>query len=177
MQRVVTASTFQGWLKDEEKLRQATAFFDESEGLQRKRLKQAKDLQLDKAVIAWFTQERSDGTPISGEIIKAQAQKLKKELEQQQGIGNSVADFQASNGWLSRFKKRHGICKDVGSGESRSADEYQNKLKALIEEGGYCPEQIYNCDETELCYQMVPDQTLARKSDESTRAELKDSRW
>ena len=37
-----------------------------SEGLQRKLLKAAHDEQLDKAMYAWFIQQRTSGTPISG---------------------------------------------------------------------------------------------------------------
>ena len=37
-----------------------------SEGLKRKSLKVAHDEQLDKALYAWFIQQRTYGTPISG---------------------------------------------------------------------------------------------------------------
>ena len=37
-----------------------------SEGLKRKLLKVAHDEQLDKAMYAWFIQQRTSGTPISG---------------------------------------------------------------------------------------------------------------
>ena len=37
-----------------------------SEGLKRKSLKVAHDEQLDKALCAWFIQQRTSGTPISG---------------------------------------------------------------------------------------------------------------
>ena len=41
-------------------------FLETSEGLKRKSLKVAQDEQLDKALYAWFTQQRTSGTPISG---------------------------------------------------------------------------------------------------------------
>ena len=103
--------------------------------------------------------------------MRIQAQKLKHQLDKQQGLDEDK-DFKASKGWLSRFKKLYGIKMITVSGEGRSSDakaaeEYPAKLKAMIEEGGYCPEQIYNCDETGLCYKMVPNQTLAIKSVEN----------
>ncbi|KAH1176799.1 hypothetical protein KIL84_010501 [Mauremys mutica] len=52
----------------------------ENEGLERKRLKTAQDNQLDRAVFTRFTQECSEGTLISGDIMRKQAEKLKKDL-------------------------------------------------------------------------------------------------
>ena len=76
----VPESTLRGWLKDEDKLREFSTSLDGSEGLKRKRVKTAKDPELDKAVFTWFVQERQTGTPISGPILSAQAQKFSKEL-------------------------------------------------------------------------------------------------
>ena len=41
-------------------------FLETSEGLKRKSLKVVHDEQLDKALYAWFIQQRTSGTPISG---------------------------------------------------------------------------------------------------------------
>ena len=54
-------------------------------------------------------------------------------------------------------------------GEKRSADEngaagYPSKLLDVIEGHGLCDEQIYNADETGLYHRMLPDRTLAMKS-------------
>ena len=76
----VPESTLRGWLKDEEKLREFSTSLDGSEGLKRKRVKTAKDPELDKAVFTWFVQETQTGTPISGPILSAQTQKFSKEL-------------------------------------------------------------------------------------------------
>ncbi|CAM5085439.1 unnamed protein product [Natator depressus] len=169
----VGESTLRGWIKEEEKLRSMLVELDESEGLERKLLKTAQDNQLDRAVFTWFTQERSDGTPISSDIIRKQAEKLKKDLDFKRSGEDTSApqgnEFKASSGWLNHFLKRHGIQQVTISGETRSADikacdEYPLKLQEITIEGGYAPEQIYNADETDLCYCMLLDRTLASRT-------------
>ncbi|CAM5131851.1 unnamed protein product [Natator depressus] len=171
----VGESTLRGWIKGEEKLRSMLVELDESEGLERKCLKTAQDNQLGRAVFTWFTQEYSDSTPISSDIIRKQAEKLKKDLDFRRSDEDTSAHqgnkFKASSGWLNRFKKCHGIRQVTISGETCSADikacdEYSLKLQEIIIEGGYALEQIYNADETSLCYRMLPDRTLASRTEE-----------
>lgn len=66
----IADSTLRGWLKDEEKLREACSAMDDC-GQKRKRARTAQDPQLEKAVFTWFNQARSEGVPISGPIIQA----------------------------------------------------------------------------------------------------------
>lgn len=158
-------STVRGWRKDEEKLRALVQGYEEDEGLKRKRARLANDQQLDSAVHQWFVQARAEGVPISGAVVQVQANKFNKQLNGEE------TDFKASIGWLDRFKKRHGISQVSVAGEIRSADaeaaeSYPEKLKQIITDGEYSPEQIYNADETGLCYKMLPGKTLAVKSDE-----------
>ncbi|CAM2098785.1 unnamed protein product [Caretta caretta] len=155
---------------------------DESEGLERKLLKTAQDNQLDRAVFTWFTQEHSDGTPISSET-KEQAEKLKKDLYFKRSGEDTSAhqgnEFKASSRWLNHFLKRHGIQQVTISGETRytdikACDEYPLKLQEITIEGGYAPEQIYNADETDLCYRMLLDRTLASRTKEQKAKGFKD---
>ena len=138
---------------------------EEDAGLKRKRARLAKDQQLDSALHQWFVQARAEGVPISGAIVQAQAEKFDRNLN------GEDSSFKASTGWLDRFKKRHSINQVSVSGEIRSADSeaaqtYPDQLQEIIDEGGYSPEQIYNADETGLCYRMLPGKTLAVKNDE-----------
>ena len=159
-----TESTVRGWKKDEEKLRSMVQDLEEDTGLKRKRARLAQDTQLDAAVHQWFVQARAEGSPISGPLIQGQATKFNEALN------GKETSFVASTGWLHRFKDRHGISQVSIAGEVRSADteaaqSYPEKLREIIEEGGYTQEQIYNCDETGLCYKMLPNKTLAMKND------------
>ncbi|CAM5081062.1 unnamed protein product [Natator depressus] len=85
-------------------------------------------------------------------------------------INGNESKFKASNGWLDRFKKRHIISQVLVSGEIHSADKeaadsYPVELKMLLEESCYTADQVYNCDETGLCFKMLPDRTLATRTD------------
>ena len=140
------------WIKNEEKKIQATSLFDKSESIERKLFKQAENALQNKAIMTWFAQERVNGTLKSEAIIRNQAQQLKQRPDLQKGINNLEKKFKTSEGLLSRFKKRYDIRKVV-SEESRSTDsqaakDYPKKLRALIEEGDYSPELIYNCGKT-----------------------------
>lgn len=159
----VAESTLRGWLKDEAKLREFVDTVEESEGLARKRARTATDQNHDKALYNWFVQERAEGKPISGEIVRAQATKI-----------STSETFLASNGWLSKWKRRHGISSVKTSGEIRSADHesadaFQIEFQQYVEEQGYHKEQIYNADETALFFKMLPDRTLATKDDPHKR--------
>ena len=159
----IPESTLRGWLKDEEKLRAAISEMDDPDQ-QRKRFRGAKDKDLDKAVITWFTQARSEGMPLSGTNIQDQAAKFHKMLHP------NDETFNASRGWLRNFKDRHAIRQASIHGEQRSADEeaansFPDQLRTILIDGGYGPEQVYNCDETALYFKLLPDKTLAQKSD------------
>ena len=62
---------------------------------QGKRFRGAKDKDLDKAVITWFTQARSEGMPLSRTNIQDQAAKFHKMLHPDDETFNN-----ASRGWL-----------------------------------------------------------------------------
>uniref|UniRef100_H3B5D1 HTH CENPB-type domain-containing protein n=1 Tax=Latimeria chalumnae TaxID=7897 RepID=H3B5D1_LATCH len=160
----VPESTLRGWLKEEYNLRAFVMTVSETEGLSRKRACTASDAPLDTAVYNWFVQERAVGTPISGPIVKAQAEKFCQEFD---GDNN----FAASQGWLDHFKRCHGISQVKISGEIRSANSeaasiFPDKLKADLEEESFTEEQVYNADESGLYFKMLPDTTLAAKNDE-----------
>ena len=59
--------------KNKDKILKFTGSIETSEGLKRKSLKLADDEQLDKALYAWFIQQRSTGTPISGPLLQEKA--------------------------------------------------------------------------------------------------------
>ena len=81
--------------------------------------------------------------------------------------GEAVAPFKVSKGWLYRFCNRHGLRQLSFQGEKLSSDaaapEPFKELVKLMEDESLTLEQLYNCDETGLCYQMLPDKTLAAK--------------
>ena len=112
----VHEATLRGWIRDESKLRNFVHNVEESEWLSRKRARKAHDSALDSAVYNWFVQERVDGTPISGEVVRVQAEKLHK------AIHGSHKETAVSRGWLQRWQKRHGVTQVKICGEVKSAD-------------------------------------------------------
>lgn len=71
-----------------------------------------------------MSQVRAEDTPISGPIIAAKAKQFFEKL----GI---VGTFDASQGWLTRFKQRHGI-REIGlhgdkvSCDNQAAEDFDN---------------------------------------------------
>ena len=68
----------------------------------RKSMKPPKSTQLEDAVYLWFMQRRGKGAPVSGPLVCEKALILN-------GMLGGTPDFKATQGWLNRFKSRHGI--------------------------------------------------------------------
>lgn len=80
--------------------------------------------------------------------------------------------FRASNGWLSRFKKRNEVSFKKVCGESASVDdtvcdERKEDLKDLTE--GYHEDNVYNMDEIGLFFKCLSDKTFTFKGDPCSR--------
>ena len=120
---------------------------------------------LDSALFTWFQQKCSEGVPISGNMISKQAQIFHKKL-------NYPGSFVASNGWLQRFKARHGIreLKIQGkklSGDTDAVECFKKEFEQIVERHQLTPSQIYNADETGLNWKCLPTKTLAAASERS----------
>lgn len=73
-------------------------------------------------------------------------------------------DLHLSNGWLDKFKRRHGISQHVLHGEAESVNRadlalVQSDLQDLIAQ--YSPQNVFNFDESALFYRLPPNKTLA----------------
>lgn len=93
-------------------------------------------------------------------MVQAKALEIAKKL--------NCESFTASNGWLSRWRKRYNISFKQISGEAASVNEvdvcqFREKLPHLLH--GYKPQNIYNLDETGLFFRALPNKTLALKSE------------
>jgi len=149
-------------VKQKHKLKDFIAERQREDCSSRKKMRKSDDNSLDKAVYLWFIQERSKGTPISGPLIMEKARMLHKAIHP-----DAIEDvFKASEGWLHRFKQRHGIRELRLQGESLSADipsiePYKEKTRDYIEEHQLSLNQIFNADETGLYWRLLPEKTLA----------------
>lgn len=125
----------------------------------RKTLHTAKLQDLDSALYKWFSLKRSEGAAISGPILIEKGREFYEKMK----ITEPCA---FSEGWLTRFKDRHGIRKLDVSGEQKSADvdaaeKFRASFANLISENGLTSEQVYNADETGLLWKCLPTTTLA----------------
>ncbi|CAF4853678.1 unnamed protein product, partial [Rotaria socialis] len=79
--------------------------YEQNENSNKKRnLRDEFSHQLDQKVYEWFVQQRSKNIPIAGPLLQEQARQIRQQLG-----GSNAGDFKASNGWLEKFRKRHGI--------------------------------------------------------------------
>ncbi|XP_065667761.1 tigger transposable element-derived protein 4-like [Hydra vulgaris] len=99
--------------------------------------------EINKAALKWFKQMRADNVPISGLLEKEKALYFAKEL--------SFENFQASDGWLNKFKKKYGISFKTISGEAKSVNDQmiapwlETTLPTILSR--YPLENIFNADE------------------------------
>ncbi|KAG7176917.1 Tigger transposable element-derived protein 7-like 5, partial [Homarus americanus] len=123
------------------------------------------DTNLEEAVTKWFVQQRSCGNVVRGVEIQAAAAKLASHM----GIEN----FEASDGWLWRFRNRHGMRNKITHGEAGSAptediEPFRERLNDLIKSEGLLISQVYNGDETGLYWRSLPRNTQAFKNEASS---------
>ena len=127
----------------------------------RKRLVTGRMKTIDESVYEWYKQQRSVGVPVRGTDLQDAANRFAKHL--------NIQNFTASNGWLFRFRSRHGISNRKICGESMSADEssvepFCNRLNEIIESTGLEKSQIYNGDETGLFWKQLPENSQAQRN-------------
>lgn len=98
---------------------------------------------------------------VNGPILKSRAEELAKSL--------GAVDFNASNGWFSRWLKRENIIYAKPAGEKAEADNVaadswlREEWPVLREE--YSPNNIFNADETGLYWRALPEHTYLFKSE------------
>jgi len=128
------------------------------QNLDSKRAKSLSFPNMEGALIEWFLVNQ-EKLPMNGDLIKEKGKFFLNELY-------PGATFEFSNGWLSKFKKRHGIRNYRQHGESGSVNRQMLEdalpvLKALLNNFNW--EDIYNMDETGLCYMMSGDAALSTR--------------
>lgn len=128
-------------------------------------LKKPNNELVDDALWLWFMQERRRGTPISGPILKEKAVILHSKLQ-------DASTFSASEGWLTRWKKRHGVhfigvCGEKLSANPSAASDFSKKLSDIIASENLSPEQVYNIDEMGLNFKLLPKKTFATAKETS----------
>lgn len=128
---------------------------DKTENLKRRRtLRRSIHTNLEANLLKWYNELRQNGNYVSGPMIAQKATQLHKELGYKD-------QFNASNGWLDRFKVRNGI-KLCGIREVKSESDitavppFRAEIESIASWYNLTLDQIYNCDETDLFWKMLP---------------------
>ena len=76
-------------------------------------------------------------------------------------------EFKATNGWLCRWKLRHGIKSKKAHGKDADVDAADQRLSTVLAEilERYEPCNVYNADEIGIYYRALPDGTLTFSAD------------
>lgn len=148
-------STVRDILKQKDKLMSYASESDNFYVMKRKSMKRPIYEELEKAMTKWISQQRYfDGATITGPIIVSKAKYFFDLL----GLTGS---FNASSGWLTGFKNRHGI-KERGSAEetnrdrTQTAEEFRLSIENLTVSEELSPNQIYNVEESGLLWRCFP---------------------
>lgn len=155
----IPSSSLSTILKNKDKL--LTSVTDNASSIKRKKLRTCTFEDIDEAMLKWVFAARGRNLPLSGPILREKAKQFAEAL----GHG----EFEASVGWLEKFKKRHGIVQKTLCGESAAAniqtrDEWvTNVLPKLLEK--YDENDIFNADETGLFFKCLPNKTMAFKNE------------
>lgn len=155
----IPKSTLSTYIKNKRAIEEAYAT-DAFTG-SRKRLCSAKHPELERAVLTWIKEMRSQNIPLSGPIVMAKAADYALRL--------NIDDFKASEGWLHRFRERHEIvfCTMSGEGKEVNSETCAKWRSGALQEHlhAYSPRDIFNADETALFYKLLPSKTLTYKGD------------
>ena len=136
----VPKNTLSTWVMNKEKLFDA---LKKETNVKRQKLKSSNHELVDQAIFNWFLNMRSQNVPLSASMIQEKAVIFAKEL--------NTENFQASDGWLRRWKERNNISFKTVSGESKSVTPEmvnawsETSFPTLL--SNYDLKDIYNADE------------------------------
>lgn len=126
-----------------------------------KQAKTAQHVKLEETLLTWFKEVTAAGVNVDGKVMREKADEIALALQ--------IDGFQASGGWLHRFKTRHGLVYKSVCGESKKADEtvvndwLVETLPSLI--AGFEPRNVFNADEAGLFFNLQPEKSLCLKGE------------
>lgn len=101
--------------------------------------------QLEEKLYEWFQKQRDRNCPINGPLLKAKAKDIFKTLFPEK----DEKAFEASEGWLWKFKRRRGIrflkvCGEILSSDSTAITPFVHRFRSKVNEMELTNNQIYN---------------------------------
>lgn len=126
-------------------------------------MKQSTFPDLNKALSEWFRKVQARNIPVSSPLLQEKAQYFAEQLGHE--------NFKASNGFLDKFKERHGITGQAVCGEEKNIDPgivetWSKRLPDICR--GYSKNDHFNADETVFMGKATPTQTLNLRGEKCT---------
>lgn len=162
----ISASTLASITKNKE---QFVAAFEESR-LKAKRLRRATREDLDRALLRWYHQATASGTPISGPLLQAKAEKIAADL--------GYENCSVPNAWIDRFKKRHSLtyARERMGGDIPDVDTWLNASWPQLR-AGYSSWDIFSAIETGLFFRALPKEAAQLSGSSCEQGQLAQDRF
>ena len=121
---------------------------------------------MERMLVTWMDHRKRQGRDVTFDDTRKKATDCYTFLKEKET--SPVPKFVANTGWFWKFKTHYGFHNVKHLGEAKSINEdaaasYPDRLRAIIEEGGYKPQQVFNMDETGLQWKKMPDYTYITK--------------
>lgn len=161
----IAATTLSTILKQREKIMAS------SQSGNRKRDRPGKFPQLEECLIQWLIQCYYQNIPVNGPILIEKAKEFAAAL--------NITAFNASQGWLDKFKKRKGLVFHKVCGASAPVDDnvcvsWENQLYARLRE--YEPRDVFNANEIGMYFKCLPTHTRAFENEKCHSGENSEER-
>ena len=156
----IPKNTLSTWIKNKEKIFESMK--KQGNKSKRMRIKEGTFSNLDDLVFKWLLTVRSRNVVVTSSILKTKARELAEKI--------NVKGFQASDGWLDRWKRRYNVAFKTVSGEGNScttemtAPWDETTLPTILSK--YKLDEIYNADEFGLFYRVQPNKSLHLRSED-----------
>ncbi|KAM9457775.1 tigger transposable element-derived protein 1-like isoform 1-T1 [Clarias gariepinus] len=117
---------------------------------------------VEKLLLVWVNEKHLAGDNVTENLICEKAKALYADLVKNQPCTSTEneQDFKASRGWFDNFKRRSGIyClknREAENVDAEAADVFAEEFEKLMNSECYLPQQVFNCDETELFWKKMP---------------------
>lgn len=141
--------------------------------LSRKAVSVGKYPQIETKVVEFVVRCRRLNFPVTRDAIRfrAEMERDKMLLIQTMSIEErrQLLEFRVSDGWCSKFLKRHQLKSKVIYGQAGSAEVEKAKsemAKIRVQLGNYDPSNIFNVDETALFYRLLPRRTYVLEGED-----------
>ncbi|XP_054004077.1 jerky protein homolog-like [Hylaeus anthracinus] len=124
----------------------------------KKRFRRPVLVELDARLFTWYQGRRALEETVTNALLQEKAMKLNEEF-------GGPSNFSASNGWIWRFKQRHGISfddpnNDAAIVDTRIAEEFTKRFMHRLAQEGIKLQNLYSMDDSGLAWKYLPPKVL-----------------